>query len=225
MLVLGIETATNICGVGLTDGTAFIGEYRLLRGTIHAEQVPPAVQTLLTDSGYDGKDLDGIAVSTGPGSFTGLRIGMGVAKGLAFSLNKPIIPVPTMDAMVWQVPRNYPWACILIPARKDEYYQGIYQSNPVGWKRVGDYLTVDEQTIGDTLPGDDIVLLGENAIMQKEWIHTLSKKKTVHLVSQYLALPSGYAVAGLGVEYLKAGLVGDPDECVPFYLKRFQGVM
>jgi tRNA threonylcarbamoyladenosine biosynthesis protein TsaB len=225
MLVLGIETATSICGVGLVKGTSFIGEYRLLRSTIHAEQMPPAVQTLLQDSGYHAKDLDGIAVSMGPGSFTGLRIGMGVAKGLAFALAKSIIPVPTMEAMVWQIPRNYTWACVLIPARKDEFYQGIFQSKPEGWERVGEVTTVSGQNIMNTLPAGDTVLLGDRTIFQKEGFIRLHKNDgEIHVFPQPHYLPSGYAVAALGAEYLKAGHVADSDELIPFYLKRFQGV-
>lgn len=225
MIVLGIETATNVCGVGLSKDNTFIGEYRLLRGSVHAEQVPPAIEILLRDSGFTVNDLDGIAISIGPGSFTGLRIGLGVAKGLTFASNKPLIPVKTMDAMVWQLPGYCPYACVLIPARKGEFYQGIFRFHGGEWKHEGDIQTVLEKNFSDSLPSGDIILIGEPAGLDKKIRDKWQiNESAIHVLPPFFAMPSGYAVARLGEDLLKSGYTANSDDLVPFYLKRFQGV-
>jgi tRNA threonylcarbamoyladenosine biosynthesis protein TsaB len=225
MIILGIETSTNVCGVGLTKDAAFLGEYRLLRGSVHAEQVPPAIETLLNDSGLAMQDLDGIAVSIGPGSFTGLRIGLGVAKGMALASEKPVIPVDTMDARIWQLPGYFPHACVHIPARKGEFYQGIYQYKDDGWKRIGEIHTVMEGDFGEALPSGDIVFIGDDTRLNKKRRDLWKiNDSIIHVFPPFHSLPSGYTVACAGEDLLKNGHTSNSDELVPFYLKRFQGV-
>ena len=164
-------------------------------------------------------------ISIGPGSFTGLRIGLGVAKGLTMASNKPLIPVKTMDALVWQLPGYCPYACVLIPARKGEFYQGIFRSHDGEWKCEGDIQTVMEENFGNSLPSGDIILIGESAGLNKKSRDTWQiNKSVIHVLPPFFTMPSGYAVARLGENLLKNGCTANNDDLVPFYLKRFQGV-
>src|SRR5213593_3704840 len=98
MRLLAIETSSPAGGVALLDGERLVGEYVLDVRITHSERVMTAVNRVLTDARWRPSDLEGLAVSIGPGSFTGLRIGISVAKGLAMALRLPAVaPVPTLD--------------------------------------------------------------------------------------------------------------------------------
>jgi len=222
MIVLGIETATSLCGVGLIDSKGFVADYRLLREYIHAEYLPVEIDRLFKDAGILPEDIDGIAVSVGPGSFTGLRIGLGVAKGLAFGLGKPLVAVPTMDGLMVNVPPLCEWACVFLIARKGEVYQGIYKWGHNCWEQVGSYGVVQEKDIGKELPDGNVLFLGEGAQCYQTIIQKRIRK--ARFLPQVYSLPSGYNIAEKGREFLQAGKVEDLDSLVPLYLKRFQGI-
>src|SRR5437016_12759737 len=102
--VLAVETSTLAGGVALLDGDRLVGEYLLDVRATHSERLMPAIDRLLADAGWAPGDLQGLAVAVGPGSFTGLRIGLSAIKGLALALAIPIAAVPTLDAMAAGLP-------------------------------------------------------------------------------------------------------------------------
>ena len=222
MIVLGIETATPLCGVGLIKNKKFVVDYRLFMRYIHAEYLPVEIDRLFKDVHILPEEIDGVAVSIGPGSFTGLRIGLSVAKGLAFGLEKPLIAVPTMDALMVDVPPVSEWACVLITARKNELYQGIYKWEHNHWEQVGDYEIVQKKDIAKKLSDKDILFLGEGALCYQSIIQ--EKIEKARFLPQVYSLPSGYNIAKKGEEFLEVGKVEDVDSLVPLYLKRFQGI-
>ena len=97
--ILAIETATNICSVSLFLKSKFIDEYSSNENRSHAKKLPVFVNEILKNNNIFAKDLHGVAVSIGPGSYTGLRIGTSLAKGIAFPLSIPLIPINTFDAL------------------------------------------------------------------------------------------------------------------------------
>jgi len=222
MIILGIETATQICAVGLTGEKGFITDYRLQRGTIHAEHLPGAIETVTADAGISIHEIDGIAVSIGPGSFTGLRIGLSMAKGLALGLDIPLIEVPTLDGIVSQIPGYCGWACVLLLARKGEFYQGLYRWNEDGWLLNRPYQVVQEEKIGVDFPKSEILFLGEGLSYCQEIIQQRIKK--ARFLSPVQSFASGYAVAEKGRIRLLEGKTSDIDTIAPLYLKKFQGV-
>jgi len=220
--VLGIETATSLCSVGLTGDEGFIADYKLLRKYVHGEHLPEAIETILKGAGIAFQAIDCIAVSIGPGSFTGLRIGLGIAKGLAFGMGKPLVAVPTMDGLVSQIPGICKWACVLLIARKGEVYQGLYQWAQGSWERKENYEVVSEKKIGDHLPKDEILFLGDGSILYQSRIEKRITK--AQFLPPVYSLPSGYSIAEKGRKCLKNGEVSDIDSLVPLYIKQFQGI-
>ena len=99
MIVLGIETATAVCAVALVDDDVVRAERRYEIPQAHSEKLMECVDDCLKSAGLALSSIDGIAISIGPGSFTGLRIGLSVAKGLAFATDKPVVGVPTLEAL------------------------------------------------------------------------------------------------------------------------------
>ncbi len=102
MIVLGIETATQGCGAALTRDGQLICEYRSQLKNAHERVLAPAIEHLVQDANIQMAEIAGIAVSIGPGSFTGLRIGLATAKGIAYATERPIVAVPTLEALAHQ---------------------------------------------------------------------------------------------------------------------------
>ena len=220
MTVLGIDTATAVCSVGLAREDGLVGEYRLMGAMAHGERLPDMAEHLFRSSGIDPASLDGIAVSIGPGSFTGLRIGLGYAKGLALGLGKPLVDIGTMDGLIVFVPPVCEWGCVLLKARKGEVYQGLYRWDGK-WLREGEISVVDDDKIGDRLPGNDVLFIGEGAAIHADRIR---EKYSRARFLQDESWPTGYGIASLGIQKLKKGQIADLTTVVPKYIKRFQGV-
>ena len=163
-LILGIETSTKICSVAISNGDKLLaikeegGEYS------HSEKLTVFIQDVLKESGKKIADIDVIAVSKGPGSYTGLRIGVSVAKGLCYSLNKPLVSVDTLQAMALGASINgeYDLYCPMIDARRMEVYTALYDINnkvvqPVSAK------IIDESSFDENLKDNQIVFFGDGA--------------------------------------------------------------
>ncbi len=221
MIILGIETATSLCGVGLAGESGLIADYRLIRGFAHAEQLAGAAQKILTDAEIQFQDLSGVAISIGPGSFTGLRIGLGFAKGLAFSHDLSLMAVPTLTGLVIPIPPLAPTVCALLVARKGEVYRGVYIWQDAAWHLLKDVDVVSAEAICDGLPDGDVLFIGPGALIHREVITACGR--AIFLDDIY-SHPTGYGVASVGRKMLAAGEMADIDSLVPTYLKRFQGV-
>jgi len=130
MLILGIETATMTGGVALLNEERLISEYTLNVRTTHSARLMPALDRVLEDSSIDKCEIDGIAVSIGPGSFTGLRIGLATAKGLALGLDIPLAGVPTLDALAHNTPFAMYQICPILDAKRKEVYYSLFRYEP-----------------------------------------------------------------------------------------------
>ena len=126
MRVLAVDTATKICSVAVVENNALLSELTVNHGHTHSTHLMPMVDTLLSQCGLSVKDLDGFAITIGPGSFTGLRIGLSTIKGLAVATGKPAAGVSTLDALASQFPYAGCMICPMIDARKGEVYAAGY---------------------------------------------------------------------------------------------------
>src|SRR5512141_2285027 len=126
MLILGIETSTKTGSVAVVSEHGVIAQYSLNIEVTHSERLMATVDRVLKDTGLSLAAMDGYAVAVGPGSFTGLRIGISTVKGLALATGKPIAAVPTLLALAWNVPHAAYPVCPLLDARKNEVYAALY---------------------------------------------------------------------------------------------------
>jgi tRNA threonylcarbamoyladenosine biosynthesis protein TsaB len=133
--LLALETATSTCGVAVLQGDAVLAEMHLHRPRVHAERLTPLVEALLAQAEVELEALDAVAVSRGPGSYTGLRIGASTAKGWALAAKVPLVGVSTLAAYAASVrPIATPGdvVCALLDARRDEVYAGAYRRTSTG---------------------------------------------------------------------------------------------
>jgi tRNA threonylcarbamoyladenosine biosynthesis protein TsaB len=132
MAILGIETSTAVCSVGLADEFGLQSERSLIESHIHSEKLLTLIQELCDEQKMKLSQLDGVAISIGPGSFTGLRIGLSTAKGLCFALEKPLIAVPTFLSIAKSAVLSHPECAriiVCIDAKQREYYIGVYEQD------------------------------------------------------------------------------------------------
>ena len=124
---LGIETSSLVSSLALLEGDTLLGELTMQAGLTHSEQLVPHIELLLDQAQVDKSDLTGIVVAIGPGSFTGLRIGMGTAKAMAYALHIPLYGAMTMDGMAYNVPYTDRLISVLIDAQKKNVYEAHYR--------------------------------------------------------------------------------------------------
>lgn len=224
-LILSIETGTDICSVALAND----GELMALResdeGRDHAKKVAMFVDELLRETGVQPSDLDAIAVGKGPGSYTGLRIGVSFAKGMCYALNIPLIAIGSLDALTEVAREDYDagildiedgeWSmahlCPMVDARRMEVYTQIFDTEGVAVSEVTAEV-VTEESFKQWRSEGKLVIFGNGA------------KKCAELLSDAIFVeiaPSARGIVRLAEEAFKAERFEDIAYFEPFYLKEF----
>lgn len=218
LLILAIETATGCGSVALTRGPAnggkVLAEYTLQPEVTHSRRLLGSVALMMEAVGVSWSELDGVAVSQGPGSFTGLRIGMAAAKGIALAANRPLLGVPTLDALASQLtPTNAP-VCCLLDARKQQVYASWFRHTDVGWGRCGDCAVLSVEQLLATLQ-EPSVLVGPGATA---WATALMAHPLVRLHPSAVLHPRAAAVGFCAAARFAADELTEANP-VPLYVR------
>ena len=177
MLVLAIDTATKIGSVALYDDKiGVIGEINLYVKVNHSNVIMDAVDSLFKLSGLNIKDVDRIAVTIGPGSFTGIRIGTAIAKGLAYSLKKPIVGVNELDVLAHMGENREDIIVPLIDARKERVYFSKYRYIDNILLREEEYKDGELRDVLEDLKGKKVTFIGDGAIVNEKLINEILEK-------------------------------------------------
>jgi len=137
MKILALDTATQSCSVAIVDDRSLLAELTRANSKTHSRHLLNLINTICRIANLKAEDLDGFAVTIGPGSFTGLRIGISTIKGLAFSLGKPVVGVSSLEALAWQCAQSAYLICPLLDARKKEVYACRYRFKHNELKKAG----------------------------------------------------------------------------------------
>ncbi|MET0851218.1 MAG: tRNA (adenosine(37)-N6)-threonylcarbamoyltransferase complex dimerization subunit type 1 TsaB [Candidatus Rokuibacteriota bacterium] len=216
MRILALESATLAGGAALLDGDVVVGESRTNIALTHSERLMVAIDRLLGDAGWTVKDLEGLAVSVGPGSFTGLRVGIATAKGLAVTLGLPVAPVPTLDALAAILPFADAPVCPLLDARKGEVYCCLYRWRRDRMVREWEYEALPPEIAAARLP-EPVIVLGDGVTSCRPYLE--SRGDSVRIAPPAQRLPSPAAVGQLGRALLEAGRAVAASALTPFYLR------
>lgn len=210
MKVLGIETSTEIGGIALVEDEILLGEVTLYLQGKFSEGLVEALEWLLQATGVELGEIGGVAVGLGPGSFTGLRVGLSFAKGLAFSLKRPLVGVSSMEAMAFGTGKDG-LVCCLLDAKKGELYVGLFK----GGKPVEPIRLLKPEKALELLAGEEDILLVGNALDQYGEFTGLPNVRTL----PFHVYPRPEVVAFLGMVRLKKGERDNVYALSPLYIR------
>jgi tRNA threonylcarbamoyladenosine biosynthesis protein TsaB len=222
MKILAVDTSGINCSVCIIDEASVLAEFSQCSGTTHSQSLMPMIYEMQKYSGITPEDIDVFACSIGPGSFTGLRIGISTIKGMALSLNKPVIGVPSLVGLAYNIPYFNGLICPIIDAKNNNVYSAIfeYKDKPI---MMGSYISEGFESLIDVLKTkeSDILFIGDGAIAYKDKLISEFGNKAIfspiHLNNQ-LAI----SIAKAAMDKASLGEFDDYNSLVPLYLKKSQ---
>jgi len=221
-LILNLETSTQVCSACLSRGSEIIGWKEDTEGRNHAKLLTLFIDEILRESDIKPEELDAIAVSKGPGSYTGLRIGVSAAKGMAFALSIPLISINTLKMMAsGYVQENESLSadknillCPMIDARRMEVYSALYTPQLIEYRKVEAEI-IDENSYKDIIKENRIIIIGDGATKCSEYL----KSPKIKIDTSFIV--SSKYMAPLSALKYKEKQFEDLAYFEPFYLKDF----
>lgn len=222
-VLLGIESSGAACGVGISSRGRLLGEISANIRNIHSQQLAPFVEYLLQTTRVEGKDLSAVVLSAGPGSFTGLRIGYSIAKGLAHALGIPIVEVPTLDVWAYQMGMQSLPVLPVIDAHRGEMFCALYDWQGEELKRSSEYVLLRPPDLPGFLSRATL-LTGADATGLFPVLEPFLPPGSRRLHPSP-GCPQLWALLELGLQKYRQNLLSQPDRCEPLYLRTFKGTL
>ncbi|MEW6418318.1 MAG: tRNA (adenosine(37)-N6)-threonylcarbamoyltransferase complex dimerization subunit type 1 TsaB [Nitrospirota bacterium] len=235
MKILAIETSTMLGGVAIMDDlSGLIVEVRLNVKSTYSERLMTEIDHIMEKAGLKISDIDVFAVTIGPGSFTGLRIGLSTVKGFSYATGKPIVSVPTLEALAWNFPYCRPPVCTMLDARKKEVYAALFKWDNNGFIRLINEVSIKVDRLLEKIKENNppfikgglegfsyekIVFTGEGALLYRDKIIEVMGEKAI-FASPDKMVPSPANLAHLGIKKAKKGDFSEPVSLVPIYIRR-----
>ena len=223
MCILALDTTTDICSIAVAEDERLLGEHNFAHSMDLSRRLMPNIVSLLEDSGLEVKDVQGIGVCLGPGSFTGLRIGITTAKTLAQVLKVPIAGVVTLDLLAHQfdyLPETL--ICPLIKVRKGEVYYAFYQANRGSLERISEYESGPVQDIVHSsllTPHSSLIICGDGVKDNLALLEDSLGDRAV-IAPPWLSYPKASILARLAYDMILREETADPISLMPFYIRK-----
>lgn len=220
--ILGIESASLVASVAIADGDTLVAEYTLNYKKTHSQTLLPMIDEIIRMTETRKASIDAIAVSAGPGSFTGLRIGSATAKGLGQALGKPLVAVPTLEAMAYGIYGTQALICPMLDARRNQVYTGIYR-NEIQFQTVKNQCALEIGQLLEELNQmqEPVIFLGDGVPVQADRIRA-DLNVPWSVAPAHLNHQKAGAVAVLGTLYYARGEIQTAAEHAPDYLRMSQ---
>ena len=220
MKVLAIETSTYSGSIAVSEDDEILGEFYFNMGPSHSEKLVPSIEWLLSGLDIDKSELDGIAVSLGPGSFTALRVGISTAKGMALSLGILVAGASSLELMAMNLPfAGYP-VCSVMDAKKGELFAALFRSEDGRIERITEDMIVSPQELREIIK-EKTIFIGEGALLYKDFMEDNQvSRENVLACPPYLNYPRASSLAQSGVRSLSAGKADDVVALAPRYLRK-----
>lgn len=220
MKILGLDSSGIVASVAIVEDDVLIAEYTVNYKKTHSQTLLSMLDEIAKMTELDLNSIDAIAVAAGPGSFTGLRIGSATAKGLGLALKKPLIAIPTVEGLAYNLYDISGLICPIMDARRKQVYTGIYRFTDHQLKVVEDQMAVPMETVIEKLNqyGETVTFLGDGVPVFHELI---AEKMTVpySFAPAHVNKQRAAAVAALGEIYYRQGKTETAMEHVPDYLR------
>lgn len=223
MKVLSIDSSGLVASVAIVTEDELIAEYTTDYKKTHSQTLMPMIDEIVKMTDTDLETIDAIAIAKGPGSFTGLRIGSATAKGLGLVLDKPIIPVPTVDGLAYNLYQTKGLICPLMDARRNQVYTGLYKWDNDEFKVISEQKAVAIYEIAEEINeiGDSVIFLGDGVKVFKDQLEELIKVP-YSFAPAHVSKQRAGAVGALGIKYFNKGIKVDADDFAPTYLRKSQ---
>ena len=235
MLTLGIDTSTDIAAIGLIDKDKFIGELNISLHHQHSERLLVNIDHLFKESDYQIDDLEGLAVGLGPGSFTGLRIGLTTIKTFVQTLKIPVIGLSTLDILAYNKYQVKGWIVPVIDARRERVYTSIYRggNRDIKKQKIKKDEALSLEKLYENLnyicqenpqKNNTFYLIGDGIISYREQFKKMESDSHINISygTESENIPAGGIIADLGQYYLEKGEEDKPEKILPNYLKKPQ---
>mgnify|MGYP005842226515 CR=1 FL=1 len=218
MKIFGIDTSTSCGAVGLIDDGEVISEYLLNLPVTHSERLLGAIEFVLREARCSIEQIDGWAVALGPGSFTGLRIGVSTVKGLAFATGRPVAGVSTLDVLASQIAPTPYLICPILDARKKELYTAFYRyEEGHSLKRQSDYQAIRPENLVKKIT-ELTIFLGDGVKTYRDYLSNSLSSLAIFPPAP-LHVSRGSMVAKLGFELLQKGEYLNLSTFSPLYIR------
>lgn len=218
MKILAVDTATKTCSVALIDGEIPLAEITLAKNQTHSKHLMVMIESVIALSDQRISDIDCFAVTKGPGSFTGLRIGISTVKGLSLALEKSIVGVSTLDALAFQFSFSSLLICPLMDARKGEVYFSKYRSTDGQLKKECEEQVVSPEKVVSNI-NEPCLFIGDGASTYRDIIST-ELGELAEFTQPIDHIIRATSVASLGLQKLIRNEVEDVATFVPVYLRK-----
>ena len=220
MKILSLDTTAEVCSAAICDGKKLVAEITVNTGNTHSQTLLPAVEQVLKISEISLDEIDGFACSTGPGSFTGVRIGVATVKGLAYGKEKPCVSVSTLEALAYNLIGFNGIICPVMNARRNQVYNALFECCDGVLTRLcpDRALPIDELDEELSALNKYIYLVGDGYDITVSGF----KKTAVCFVPTKMRYQSAYSVACCAIENLEKGQTLTDKELVPIYLRPSQ---
>ena len=223
MKILGLDSSGLVASVAIVEDNDLKGEYTVNYKKTHSQTLLPMLDEVAKMIELDLNSIDAIAVSGGPGSFTGLRIGSATAKGLGLALGKPLIHIPTVDALAYNLAGNRDIICPLMDARRNQVYTGIYEFCDGKLQILENQMAVSVTEIAEKLNalGREVIFLGDGVPVYRKTLAEVMKIP-YSFAPAHMNRQRASAVAVLGAQYYVQGRAESAMEHKPDYLRLSQ---
>lgn len=226
MRILALESSSLVASVAVVEKTEkdeqLIAEYTVNYKKTHSQTLLPMLDEVAKMTELDMGTIDAIAVSGGPGSFTGLRIGSATAKGLGLALKKPLIHIPTLEGLAYNLCHTNAVVCPIMDARRGQVYTGIYKFEGDKLIVLEDQMAVAIEELCDKLHAyeEEIIFLGDGVPVFKENIReNLMAGRNISFAPAHMNRQSAAALGTLAIQYYEAGKTETAAEHQPDYLR------
>lgn len=217
-IILALENSSQCGSVALVSQGLCLAEHSLSSPTTHSRRLLTTIQQLLLEAGLGWERIDAIAVSAGPGSFTGLRIGLTTAKGLAMAAAKPMIAVSSTTTLACQLPWTEQLICPVIDARKHEVYTALYRSDEAGLpRRMGEIVAIAPEELARRID-EEVIFLGDGSrIYQEIFQERLGSR--AHFAPPEIFFVRAAALGYAALAKWHRGAFIDPASATPDYIR------
>ena len=223
MKVLALETSSMVASVAIINEDKLLAEFTVNNKKTHSQILMPIVEQVIDRLDLTPSDIDVFAVSSGPGSFTGIRIGVATVKSLGQALNKPVVGVSGLDGLAFNLVHFNGVICPMMDARNSQVYTCLYRSNEIEIVRLKEYMAIRVVDLARFMreSGEAVMFCGDGVFMHKELLVEEMGERAKFAQSPFM-FQRASSIAFLALKKAKLNAVLNYNELQPFYLRKSQ---